>query len=777
MLTYPWIADGIVKWEAIAIEHLAGISKFDERVAASILAFPWFVDGVSAGESSAVSTLYGLTEQDRAFANEVIELWWVPPDMPQLRQHALGDIRELALQDLALARHAIAEPFMGPPLRQRDEYALLALVSFASESNSESELLAQLKSEPWFSDGIDDLEAALLYAIANSSEDFRQALIDTHYVASVPVSLPLSGEIELVVVRYTPFPSDDHTFATLEGGVRAMERFIGAPLPVSDVVLLLLEPEIWDVGTEKFIGTLLGGGNEPGYWRALILASDHGAGPSEGALYHEVAHHYGLEGRPWLSEGVAQFFEAYMLARTGGQSLEERLASIDTYDRCERENIQQHIDDYGGRLCNYDLGEKFMLAMYAALGQEPMSAALRELYTKSLLSVYLDEDTIYHAFRSNVPPDKEEAFKGVYRQYHGGPLVDSDPEANPDRPGLIALYDSTGGANWDIAESWGSSAPLGTWYGVATEVRGRVRIIELEENGLVGKIPPELGSLSDLRNLSLSVNSLVGEIPPELGNLSNLVSLGLGGNKLTGGIPPELGNLSNLQYLGLWENQMTGAIPPELAGMTSMSILDVQSNQLTGHVPPELAGLANLTWLTLDLNRLSGPIPLELAGLSNLISLRLEYNRLSGPIPTELAGLSNLEHLRLKSNLLNGEVPPELGNLENLESLRLGNNQLTGRIPAELGNLTKLWSLELGGNELSGEIPPQLGNLVGLLSLDLSLNQLSGQIPAELGNLTELKWLFLGGNNFIGCIPKGLRDVQVNDLAELELPDCGDSEE
>ena len=52
---------------------------------------------------------------------------------------------------------------------------------------------------------------------------------------------------------------------------------------------------------------------------------------------------------------------------------------------------------------------------------------------------------------------------------------------------------------------------------------------------------------------------MTGEIPPELGGLSNLRELdSFGGNQLTGEIPPELGGLSNLTGLWLWSNQLTG---------------------------------------------------------------------------------------------------------------------------------------------------------------------------------------------------------------------------
>ena len=111
---------------------------------------------------------------------------------------------------------------------------------------------------------------------------------------------------------------------------------------------------------------------------------------------------------------------------------------------------------------------------------------------------------------------------------------------NPDRAGLVALYNATDGPNWVYAENWLTDAPLGEWYGVRIRGAGRVFSLRLF-NGLKGVIPPELGNLSNLEVLALSSNQLTGPIPPELGNLSNLEVLALSRNQLTGPIPPELG--------------------------------------------------------------------------------------------------------------------------------------------------------------------------------------------------------------------------------------------
>ena len=718
--------DGITKWEGLAVENLRYIYPIDPESASLMLSFPWIVDGITAGESSAISSVFSLMNEYPAFAKEVLDLWWVPDDMPTVEEYALGNLRDLARSNLALARQVIKEPFMEPPFRQRDEYALSVLDTLALDppgSTRGADLLAQLTTEAWFTDGLDDLEAALLHAIVFSAKDFERALIETHYVASAPITLPLAGDVELVVIRHTPFPPDDHTLATLEEGVRTIEEFMGAPFPVDDVILLLVEPDIWSVGAQ--LVSAISGGEEAGYLTALIRVNNSESGPSKGALYHEIGHHYHLRGPAWLSEGVAQFLEAHTLAQTGGESLEQRLGYLESSGRCGRENIQQHIDDWGGEQCNYDLGERFLLATYAALGQEAVSAALRDLYIQSLFFVYLDEETIYQAFLSNVPAGSEEAFKTAYRRYHGGPIVDAVLADAPDLPPLVALYNATNGEDWVDNGNWVSNSPLGAWHGVDTEPGGRVRILDLEENKLAGEIPPELGSLSDVRNLFLAVNSLVGEIPPELGSLSRLIWLRLGRNQLSGEIPPEMGNLSNLEVLRIWENRLSGEIPPELGN------------------------------------------------LSNLEVLGLRENRLSGRIPSALGNLTSLSSLELSNNQLSGEIPPELGSLAKLRVMDLDGNQLNGEIPSELGSFANLYRLDLSRNNLSGQIPPELGNPGGIKILDLSMNQLSGEIPAELGSLTNLEELFLGGNRFTGCIPASLRDTAENDLHELGLPYCG----
>ena len=286
-----------------------------------------------------------------------------------------------------------------------------------------------------------------------------------------------------------------------------------------------------------------------------------------------------------------------------------------------------------------------------------------------------------------------------------------------DRANLVALYNATGGPNWERNNNWLSDMPISEWSGVTTGDNGRVTGLYLDGNELSGEIPPELGNLANLTQLVLAENQLSGEIPPELGNLANLTQLWLYGNELSGEIPPELGNLASLTQLWLYGNELSGEIPPELGTLANLKGLGLYGNQLSGEIPPELDNLANLKGLGLSGNQLSGEIPPELGNLTSLESLLLDGNELSGEIPPELGNLANLESLYLDGNELSGEIPPELDNLANLERLFLYTNELSGEIPPELGNLANLTQLVLAENQLSGEIPPELGNLANLTQL------------------------------------------------------------
>jgi len=327
-----------------------------------------------------------------------------------------------------------------------------------------------------------------------------------------------------------------------------------------------------------------------------------------------------------------------------------------------------------------------------------------------------------------------------------------------EREALIALYNSTNGANWDIKTNWlGAKGTEGTWYGVGlTNIGGtdHVTQIFLVGNNLNGTIPSQLGNLSNLQYLVLRYNYLSGAIPSQLGNLSHLKKILLDGKEndeniaLSGSIPTSFGNLTNLDEISLGRNNLTGALPAELGNLSRLEILFLSLNKLSGDIPSQLGNLSKLKEITLFGNEFSGSIPTWLGNLSNLVRINLSDNDFSGTIPTTLGNLGNLQFLEIAGNKISGGIPVSLGNLSKLESLKLDHNQLSGLIPPSLTNLTKLSSpnLDIGFNCLSAN-DDALKNWLNNINPDWEVNQNECISPGISVNRTRLNFGYIIGSS------------------------------
>ena len=230
-------------------------------------------------------------------------------------------------------------------------------------------------------------------------------------------------------------------------------------------------------------------------------------------------------------------------------------------------------------------------------------------------------------------------------------LVVPDPEAQPglvaDCEALLAFRDTLVG---DAALNWREDLdrPLEAWEGVTLSgTPRRVTELDLTNRHLQGKLPSELGGLSNLERLLMWGNRLEGTVPPEFGELHGLRELSLGSNFLTGEIPKELGHLPHLTKLILSGNQLTGPIPSTLGRLTKLESLYLSGNQLSGLIPAELGQLHNLEHLGLSENQLSGQIPAELGQLARLDALDIHDNQLTGCIPHNVKRLLGNAGLRL----------------------------------------------------------------------------------------------------------------------------------
>jgi internalin A len=154
----------------------------------------------------------------------------------------------------------------------------------------------------------------------------------------------------------------------------------------------------------------------------------------------------------------------------------------------------------------------------------------------------------------------------------------------------------------------------------------------------------EEAEASGTKVLNLS-NMNLAELPPEIGNLSVLEDLSLYGNSLSS-LPPEIGNLLSLKELYLDVNQLQ-SLPPEIGRLRNLTRLFIAHNKLTS-LPPEIGNLQNLDTLWLSGNLLQS-LPSEISHLSRLHAMILADNQLSS-LPLELASMDNLCVLDLRRN-------------------------------------------------------------------------------------------------------------------------------
>ncbi|XVE97055.1 hypothetical protein REPUB_Repub02eG0277500 [Reevesia pubescens] len=375
-----------------------------------------------------------------------------------------------------------------------------------------------------------------------------------------------------------------------------------------------------------------------------------------------------------------------------------------------------------------------------------------------------------------------------------------------------------------IMDSWNSSIPFCNWIGVTCNPSsGRVVVLNLEnqklvgsipssignltfltginlgENGFHGEVPQEIGrlwhqlsSLAKLEILRLSVNYLTGTIPAWIGNFSFLRSLFLPVNNLQGNVPFELGQLSSLENFQVFENHLSGTVPASIYNISSIQRFSVSQNQMHGQLPQNLGlTLPNLLLFAGSVNNFTGSIPLSLANASGLLVIDFANNSLTGTVPGNLGSLAGLIRLNFDDNKLGtgeigdlsflnflsnctalqvlglagnrfgGELPNSIANLSNqLERLTLGENLIQGRIPIGIGNLVSLSILGLERNYFTDSVPSIIGKHQKLEELDLEVNRFSGLIPSSLGNLTQLAGLYLHDNRFEGSIPPSLGNCQ-----------------
>lgn len=183
-----------------------------------------------------------------------------------------------------------------------------------------------------------------------------------------------------------------------------------------------------------------------------------------------------------------------------------------------------------------------------------------------------------------------------------------------------------------------------------------LKVLNLSNNGLVGKIPNSLYKLTNLEKLYLFKNQLEGTISTNIGNLNSITHFHLSHNKLSGKIPTQMksndSGIRPLQYFNVYSNNLTGTLPQSLR-LRRCVYFDVGRNQLTGTLPNDLG--EKFIWLRhlhLDHNAFTGTLPssYNTVGNGRLESFSIDHNQLTGTIPGERSLYNKLVQYSLHSN-------------------------------------------------------------------------------------------------------------------------------
>ncbi|KAI9154477.1 hypothetical protein LWI28_026883 [Acer negundo] len=171
-----------------------------------------------------------------------------------------------------------------------------------------------------------------------------------------------------------------------------------------------------------------------------------------------------------------------------------------------------------------------------------------------------------------------------------------------------------------IMSSWNDSTSFCNWIGVeCSPVDGRVAILNLESQKLVGSIPPSLGNLTCLTGFNLRHNNFRGQIPEEIGRIQGLQDLNLSHNYFGGEIPMNLTHCTGLKALDVRYNELVGRIPDCLSSLLQLEFLRLGGNYLTGIIPAWIGNFSSLKALSLTFDQkddryMAEPISVGLKG-------------------------------------------------------------------------------------------------------------------------------------------------------------------
>ena len=223
-------------------------------------------------------------------------------------------------------------------------------------------------------------------------------------------------------------------------------------------------------------------------------------------------------------------------------------------------------------------------------------------------------------------------------------------------------------------------------------------MLPTRETPLVGKQQYVLGYKAIVTEIELEDNGLTGYLPTEIGQLTSMTGyVSFADNSITGTIPTEMGRMTGIQrFLRILSSEVHGSVPTQLGQLTDLTAqLHLHDNHLSGLLPTELGRLTGLTkqfLLSGNSIGMSWDGSTDRAWSYNAPPNGAEYGQPNTPmIPTELGQLTAMRtRFELQNNNFFWQIPSQLGQMSALTSFfYLYSNELSGDLPDEIAAMNQ----------------------------------------------------------------------------------------
>lgn len=298
------------------------------------------------------------------------------------------------------------------------------------------------------------------------------------------------------------------------------------------------------------------------------------------------------------------------------------------------------------------------------------------------------------------------------------------------------------------------------------------------------------GNMSKLLTVVLNAASISGDIPQDISKLSylqNFLGCTMHGDGFTGRLPDDIGNMTELRLLCLGGNRLKGQIPRSISRLNKLYYLDLQNTpgMMHGHLS-DLFSISSLKFLSVSGVKLIGEMPSMLP--ANLVSLVLPGNSISGKFPQTIPEIKTLKALNLANNELKGDIPGQLLLLPNIEMIDLSQNKFSSinkgkpwskknstvaqpyislagnrNLNIELASFMEIFSrgplvLNLSNCDIDSPLPSRVFDFV-MTTCDLHKNKFYGEIPDIFGDTSILNYFDISSNNLSGSFPLGIQTL------------------